>query len=229
MLCLICARSGSKGLKNKNILKINNKSLLQITIELAKKIKAIKHIVLSTDSKKIAELGKRFGAEIPFLRPRFLSTDTAPEWKVWQHAIHQCEKKYIFNDVLILPVVSPLKTKKDIDKVINMHKKNKKKCVITVTNSSRNPYFNMVTLDKERNAKIVLKKKKKIHRRQDTPAVFDICTVAYLLNKKLITRKKSLFDCKVVAQLIPKKRSIDIDDQIDFKIAKYLYEKKISI
>ena len=51
----------------------------------------------------------------------------------------------------------------------------------------------------------------------------------YLLNKKLITRKKSLFDCKVVAQLIPKKRSIDIDDQIDFKIAKYLYEKKISI
>jgi len=161
MLCLICARSGSKGLRNKNILKINNKSLLQITIELAKKIKAIKHIILSTDSKKIAELGKRFGADVPFLRPRFLSTDTASEWKVWQHAVHQCEKKYIFNDVLILPVVSPLKTKNDIVKVINMHKKNKKKCVITVTNSSRNPYFNMVTLDKKKNAKIILKKKKK--------------------------------------------------------------------
>ena len=127
MLCLICARSGSKGLRNKNILKINNKSLLQITIELAKKIKAIKHIILSTDSKKIAELGKRFGADVPFLRPRFLSTDTASEWKVWQHAVRQSEKKYTFNDVLILPVVSPLKTKNDIVKVIKMHKKKQKK------------------------------------------------------------------------------------------------------
>lgn len=229
MLCLICARSGSKGLRNKNILKINNKSLLQITIELAKKIKRIKHIVLSTDSKKIAKLGKSFGAEIPFLRPNFLSTDTAKEWKVWQHAVKKCEGKYIFDDVLILPVVSPLKKKKDILNVINVYEKNKDKCVITVTNSSKNPYFNMVTLDKYKNAKIILKKQKKILRRQDAPLVFDICTVAYLLNKKLIIKKKSLFGCKLVAQFIPKIRSLDIDDKIDFNIAKFLYEKKISI
>ena len=227
MLCLICARSGSKGLKNKNILKINDKSLLQITIELAKKIKEIKYIVVSTDTLKISKIGKRFGALIPFIRPKKLSMDTTPEWKVWQHAINICEKKYDFNDVIILPVVSPLKKIIDIKKTIRTYKKNKKNCVITVCKSQRNPYFNMVKLDSKNNAKILMKNKTKILRRQDAPKSYDICTISYVLNKDSIKKNNSLFDCNLKAQIIDKSRSIDIDDKYDLIIARALYGKKI--
>lgn len=227
MLCLICVRSGSKGLKNKNILKINNKSLLQISIELAKKIKEIKQIVISTDSIKIAKIAVKFGAKILFLRPKNLSKDTTSEWRVWQHAINHCEKKYNFEDVIILPVISPLKKKVDIEKTIKNYKQNKKDCIITVCESHRSPYFNMVKLDNKNNANILMNSKNYISRRQEAPKSYDICTVAYVLNKSLIKKYNSLFQCSIKAQIIPRHRSIDIDDKYDFLIAKALYGKKI--
>lgn len=229
MLCLICARSGSKGLKNKNILKIQKKSLLQITIELAKKIKQVKKIVLSTDSKLIAKIGKKYGAIVPFLRPKNLSNDKTPEWKVWQHAIKMVQVFFNFNDVLILPVVSPLKNTEDIKKMLKMYKKNKNSCVIGVSESSHNPFFNMVTLDKKKNVKIAIQKQKEFFRRQDAPKVYDISTTGYILSKKNILEKKSIFECNLKAEIIAKERSIDIDTKLDFLIAKYLYERKIKL
>jgi CMP-N-acetylneuraminic acid synthetase len=172
-------------------------------------------------------MGKKYGAYVPFLRPKKLSKDNSSEWSVWQHAIDFCQKNYHFEDVIILPVVSPLRKLIDINKSIKLYKKNRNKCVITVTNSSRNPYFNMVTLDKNKNAKLVIDKKKNFFRRQDAPKVYDICTVSYILNKKLINKHKSLFDCKLVAEIIPKYRSLDIDDKFDLEIARSLYGKKI--
>ena len=212
MICLICARSGSKGIKNKNIAKIKNKNLLQITIELAKKVKEIDKIILSTDSLKIANLGRKYGANVPFIRPKHLSKDNSSEWSVWKHAVKFCQKNYNFQNVIILPVVSPLRKLIDIDKSIKLFKKNKKKAVITVSESSRNPYFNMVTLDKNKNAKLVISKKKTVFRRQDAPKVYDISTISYILSKDLINKRKSLFDCQLVAEIIPKSRSLDIDD-----------------
>lgn len=227
MICLICARSGSKGIKNKNIAKIKNKNLLQITIELAKKVKEIDKIILSTDSLKIAKLGRKYGANVPFIRPKHLSKDNSSEWSVWKHAVKFCQKNYNFQNVIILPVVSPLRKLIDIDKSIKLFKKNKKKAVITVSESSRNPYFNMVTLDKNKNAKLVISKKKTVFRRQDAPKVYDISTISYILSKDLINKRKSLFDCQLVAEIIPKSRSLDIDDKFDLEIARILYGRKI--
>ena len=150
MLCLICVRSGSKGLPNKNIKKINGKTLLEITIDLAKKLNFIKKIVISTDSKKYANISKKKGVSVPFLRPKSLSRDKTNEWDVWKHAIKNVEKIFSFEDVIILPVVSPLRTKDDINNIIKKYKQNKKKAVITITESTRNPYFNMV-FDKKKN------------------------------------------------------------------------------
>lgn len=227
MICLICARSGSKGIKSKNIAKIKNKNLLQITIELAKKVKEIDKIILSTDSLKIAKLGRKYGANVPFIRPKHLSKDNSSEWSVWKHAVKFCQKNYNFQNVIILPVVSPLRKLIDIDKSIKLFKKNKKKAVITVSESSRNPYFNMVTLDKNKNAKLVISKKKTVFRRQDAPKVYDISTISYILSKDLINKRKSLFDCQLVAEIIPKSRSLDIDDKFDLEIARILYGRKI--
>ena len=92
IIALICARGGSKGIKNKNLLKIGKKSLLRISIEQAKKIKAIKKIFVSTDSKKIAREAAKYGAIVPFIRPKNLGKDTTPEILVWRHAVNFLNK-----------------------------------------------------------------------------------------------------------------------------------------
>ena len=127
MLCLICVRSGSRGLKGKNLKKIKNKTLLQITIDTAKKIKQIKNIIVSTDSKYYAKLSEKYGAKVLFIRPKYLSTSKSFEWDVWKHAVNKLKQKINFSDVLVLPVVSPLRTTEDIYKIINTYEKSKKK------------------------------------------------------------------------------------------------------
>ena len=127
IIALICARGGSKGVKNKNLSKINKKSLLQISIEHGKKIKEIKKIFVSTDSKKIAKEAKKFGAEVPFLRPKNLAKDTTPEILVWRHAINFLKNKLQINPdyIISLPVTSPLRKTSDIKLCINKITKKK--------------------------------------------------------------------------------------------------------
>jgi N-acylneuraminate cytidylyltransferase len=85
----------------------------------------------------------------------------------------------------------------------------------------------MVKLNSKKNAKIFLSSKKKILRRQDAPEAYDMCTISYVLNKKTIKNKDSLFSCNLKAVIIPKSRSIDIDNLHDLKLARLLYGKKI--
>ena len=93
----IFARSGSKGLKNKNIKKFSGKPLIYWTIKQAKKIKNIDSIILSTDSIKIANLGKKYGASVYFIRPKKLASDNSPEWLSWKHAVKFIQKKFKTN------------------------------------------------------------------------------------------------------------------------------------
>ena len=216
MICLICVRSGSKGLTNKNIRKINGKTLLEITIDLAKKIKPIKKIVVSTDSKHYANISKKKGALVPFIRPK---------WEVWRHAVRNLEKIFKFEDIIVLPVVSPLRVKSDILRIIRKYRQNKNKTIITISESTRNPYYNMVYLDNRNKIKRI-NFKKSIKRRQDAPEFFDICTVGYMLNKKTIKNNNNIFDCELDFIKIPKSRAIDIDDKHDYIISKIIYENR---
>ena len=93
ILSLICARKGSKRLPDKNLRKINNKTLLSHSIEHAKETNIIDKIILSTDCPIIAEEGQICGAEVPFMRPEALAKDDTPEWKVWQHALNYLKLK----------------------------------------------------------------------------------------------------------------------------------------
>ena len=113
ILCLICARGGSKRLPGKNLLEINQKSLLAHSISHAQSCNKINELILSTDCTDIADEGKKYGIKIPFLRPQHLAKDDTPEWSVWQHAI----KNYKLNTIktlVILPTTAPLRNKIDI-------------------------------------------------------------------------------------------------------------------
>ena len=219
---LICARGGSKGLKNKNIKLFNGKPLISWTISLAKKLKEVNNVYVSTDSKKIANISKKYGAKVPFLRPKKIATNLSSEWLSWRHALNFFLKKNIRTDgLIILPVTSPLRRLNDIKKCIRAFKE--KKCtIICITDSYRNPYYNMVV--KNKYCKL-FKFKNKYHVRQKIPKVYDVTTVCFILKPSIIFKNNYLYDDKVYGVKIPKKTSIDIDDITDFKFAEYLKKK----
>ena len=125
ILCLICARKGSKGIKNKNITKIKNKNLINITIDQAKKSKIFNDIVVSTDSRKIQQVAISKNVLSWFLRPKTISNDKASKLLALKHGLIESEKKLKkkFDIICDLDVTSPLRKIDDILKAFNKFKK----------------------------------------------------------------------------------------------------------
>ena len=227
VFAFIFARGGSKGLKDKNLYEIGGKPLIAHSILAAKKNKKIKKVFVSTDSKKIVKISEAYGAEI-IHRPKRLALDKTPEWLAWQHAINYLQKmNETFDIFLSLPTTSPLRSQKDINNALNALKKNDD-AVITVTPSSRNPSFNMVSIDKEGIANLI-EEKKVVSRRQDAPKYYDMTTVSYVSRPECILSKKYLFSGRIKSIIVPKERAIDIDDITDALVAGFLYERNKNI
>jgi N-acylneuraminate cytidylyltransferase len=220
----IFARGGSKGIKDKNIVKINNRPLIYYSIEIAKKISG-EDVYVSTDSLKIKKISEKYGAKVIF-RPKNLSKDNSPEILAWKHAIKYLNRKNIFFDIFLsLPTTSPLRSLKDIWKVIKLLKK----CdfVVTGSASKRSPWFNMLKVEKNLNAKILMQQQTKYINRQLAPRTYDLTTVAYASRPSYIMRMKNIFDGKVKLSEIPISRALDIDELFDLKIAKLLMKRWI--
>jgi CMP-N-acetylneuraminic acid synthetase len=216
----IFARGNSKGIKNKNLLRFNNTTLLGNAILQARKIKHAKNIFVSTDSIKIKKEALKYKAQVPFIRPKHLSTDTSPEICAWRHAVDFLNNKLnIFPDFIVsVPTTSPLRRISDINKCLSLAIKNKLDIVFAITNSHKNPYFNML-IEKKGKLKIAIKKNKKISRRQDAPKSFDLTTVCYVFKPEYIKSNFNLFSGKVGYVHIPKQRAVDIDDKWDYRTA----------
>jgi CMP-N-acetylneuraminic acid synthetase len=220
---LICARAGSKGIKNKNIKKFKGKPLIAHPIQLARKIKKFKSISVSTDSKKIANISKYYGADVPFIRSKKLSTSKVNEWDVWEDFVKKKNLKKKDDILVILPTTSPFRKKKDVEKCISLYKKKIYDYVMVITKASHNPYFNMVKKNNDKLIKICMPFDKKIVRRQDAPKIFNITTVCYVVSAKFVLSKKSVFKTgKIGAVEIPYERSLDLDTEFDLKIANLL-------
>ena len=126
-------------------------------------------------------------------------------------------------DVMIsLPATSPLRTAGDVDKCIDLYLSESVDGIITVSESSRNPYFNMISREIDGSSKVVCKTNKNIFRRQDAPKVYDMNTVCFTVNPSFIMSTNSLMAGKLKSVIIPRERSIDIDDLLDFKMAELL-------
>ena len=228
VVALICARGGSKGIPNKNIKILDGEPLIVRSINQAKKLKEINRVIVSTDSKEIANIASAAGAEVPFLRPKNLAEDNSSEWLVWRHALESIKKlDGDYPDILIVvPVTSPLRNEDDLKKCLIEFNKGNADIVITVTKSHRNPYFNMVKINQEGLACLVIPQGKTIIRRQESPEVYDMTTVAYVTTPKFIIEKDGIFSGKVGHVQIPIERAIDIDNPFDLKIAELLLTAK---
>jgi len=226
----IFARSGSKGMAKKNIQTFNGKPLISWTVELALQIGQIDKVFISTDSKEIAEIARVAGAIVPFIRPSELATDTSPEWHSWQHFIKFLADKdrKVPEVFLSLPPTSPLRSTIDVENCLQEFKKGRADFVVGITPSERNPYFNMVKKREDNQVELVIHQGKKYSRRQDTPEVFDLTTVCYVGKPSIILAKNSIFEGKVVGVEIPRERAIDIDTELDFQIAEFLFKSKLN-
>jgi CMP-N-acetylneuraminic acid synthetase len=223
IFAFIFARGGSKGIPGKNIRNLGGKPLIAYSILMAKSIDKISRVFVSTDDQGIARIGSEYGAEI-IERPLELAQDNSPEWLAWLHAVKWLEDKgELFDCFVSLPTTSPLRDKSDVMNCISMLDKNTD-IVITATDTARSPYFNMI---KEKNdySRLVIEGSD-YSRRQDVPKIYDMTTVAYITRPCFIKENNKIFDGRVRSVIIPKERSIDIDDEVDFKIAEMLTKEK---
>jgi len=224
----IFARGGSRGLRNKNTLDFAGKPLIAWTIEQALANPRIERVIVSTDSVEIANISRAYGAEVPFLRPADLASDTSPELHSWKHALNFLkDTEGIFPKIFLsLPCTAPLRIQVDIDRNLDCLFENNGDMAISVSPSMRSPYFNMVQLDHAGQASLAIKPETGYTRRQDVPETFDITTVAYSARSQFILETDNLMAGKVFASLVDRERAIDIDDQLDFEIAEFIFKKK---
>ena len=217
----IFARGGSKGLPGKNIRSLGGKPLIAWSIEHARAIKRIGRVIISTDSEEIAEVGREYGAEVPFIRPAELARDDSPEWLAWRHAL-----KYLLDTdgalpeaMVSVPTTAPLRLPLDIENCLDEYEKGDADMVITITNAHRSPYFNMVKARADGTVELVIPPQSVIARRQDAPAVYDMATIAYVARPEFVMTRNATFDGRVRAVHVPTERAIDIDTLLDFQIA----------
>ncbi len=225
----IFARGGSKGVPRKNIRPLAGKPLIAWAIECGLASRFVKRVVVSTDDREIAEAARRWGAEVPFLRPAELASDNAPEWLAWRHAIESVRGLPEFPPLEVfaaIPCTAPLRAVEDLDACIEALLASGADIAITVKDAARSPYFNQVLLDSSGMARLVIPPDKAIARRQDAPPVYDMTTVAYAARPDFIMSAGSMFEGRVAAARVPEERALDIDTELDFAIAEFLMNRR---
>ncbi len=218
ILAIATARLESKRLKNKNIIKIKkNRCLLDWTFEATQNSDLIDRVVLSTESKKIASIGRRIGFETPFLRPKKFSLDHVDSEAPLIHTLKKLKVKYDY--ILLLQPTSPLRTGKDIDNSIKKIINSKYQSLLSISkNKKKNKY--VINLNKDRTIKFKDEKNNDGYFYYLNGAIF-IAQRSFLLKKKDFISKKTGY------YLMPHSRSIDIDTKDDLKKLKKILKKKI--
>ncbi len=229
ILLTICARGGSKGVKNKNIREIAGKPLIAHTIKVAKDWGKADRIVCSTDSEEIAKAAREAGAEVPFMRPAELATDESSKMDVIRHAVYESEKKYgeNYNTIVDLDVTSPVRTVEDLEGCLKIFQEKDLDSVFSVTNARKSPYFNVVELNDEGYAHLSKEPLSPIVRRQDSPEVYDMNASIYFYKKEFLMKPEteSPISDKSAIYVMDDISSAEIDSELDLAFLEFLIEK----
>lgn len=227
VLAIIPARGGSKELPGKNIKELCGKPLIAWTIEQAKSCSDIDRVIVSTDDENIAKVAKKYGAEVPFMRPAELANDTASTINVIFHAIDWFKKHEDYRPeyILLLQPTSPLREVEDIRAAIQTLKDKNARAVVSVCETDHHPWWSN-TLPENSSMKDFLKPKILNKRRQDLPVFYRLNGAIYLADAVYLHECNGFFGPNTFAYVMPKNRSVDIDSDLDFKLAQMLLEGK---
>jgi len=227
ILALILARGGSKGLPKKNIKMLLDKPLIAWSIDEGKKSKYIDKVVVSTDDKEIADVAKKYDADVPFYRPVELASDTASSMDAIFHAISWFENAGEKFDILVLlEPTSPLRESSDLDSAIEMLlSNNNAQSIVGVSKvESMHPVF----LSKIENNLLCpyINEKFQAKRRQDIDELYFFEGSLYISYIDALKEKKGFYHDKTMGYIVPKWKSFEIDDITDFIIIEALLNAK---
>lgn len=229
VIAAIFARGGSKGVPRKNVRPLAGVPLIGHAIRTARQVARVSRIIVSTDDDEIAATARTFGAEVPFMRPAHLATDTASEWLAWQHLVAQVGHGFgaADDDILLsVPTTSPLRDVVDVDACLDALIGSAADVAITMTPAARHPAFNMVTRGPDGTVTLAMQSDPPVVRRQDAPALYDITTVAYAARAPFVLRSAGIFQGRVTASIVPPERSLDVDTEHDWAVAECLMTRR---
>lgn len=224
MISIIPARGGSKGLPGKNILPLCGKPMIAYTIEAAKQSKYIDRVIVSTDDQNIADIALQYGAEVPFLRPDFLASDTAQAVDNYIYTIERLSKEWNtpIEEFVVLQPTSPLRIVEDIDGAIEMFMEKKADSVISYTPEAHPVRWHKY-LD-ENNAFVDIFDTT-IANRQDLKTSYYPNGAVYVFRFSMIKQRKYYTD-KSYGFVMPRVRSVDIDYKEDFDYVEFLMSRR---
>ena len=225
MIAIIPARGGSKGLPGKNIKPINGKPLIAYAIEAALKAEKIDRIIVSTDDDNIAAIAKQYGAEIPFMRPKELASDTAMAVDNYIYTVNRLETEtgQQIRSFAVLQPTSPLRIAEDIDGAIALFEEKKADSVISYCKESHSVFWHKKI---DENGKLINLFENTIANRQDLPVTYYPNGAVYVFSTELI-RKRQYYSDKTYAYVMPRNRSVDIDFIEDFEYAEFLLSQRM--
>lgn len=228
-ICFIGARGDSKGVPQKNIRLLAGKPLLSYTIEAAIKSKIFQSVVVSTENKEIAKIAEKYGAEVPFIRPRKLATDNAGMDDVIIHGVKKLRSLgYEFDILVNRDCTVPFIRNTDVAATIKLLKKKKADAVYAVYKQHHNPYFNMMEPSPKGFLRFSKSLGKKIKNRQDAPTVYQLNGLFTLYVDKLLKYGR-IHMPRILPYEIPPETGLMIDTEFEFQIAEMVAQQKIKI
>lgn len=220
----ICARGGSIGVPGKNIRSLMGKPLIAHTIAQALSVPGIDRVFVSTDSQCIADAALAAGAEVPFLRPDHLATSDAPKLAALEHLVAWVEEHHgPVGTIVDLDPTSPLRTLDDIETCMKMLD-DETDIVITGYESDKNPYFNMVEHKQDGRVGLVKSPEGAVVARQQAPVVYSMNASIYVWRRASL--HKGVWKSNPKLYVMPRERSIDIDEPLDFDIVELLMRRR---
>lgn len=222
-LAIIPARSGSKGLQNKNIKPLYGKPLMAYTIEAALESNIFDEVYVSTDSEEYAEIAREYGASVPFLRSEDNAGDNSSSWDVVNEALigyRQTDKTY--DIVTLLQPTTPLRTAEDIKKAYELNKVKNADVVISVCELDHSPLWSNI-LPKDLSLDQFIRKEIYELPRQKLQTYYRINGAIYMINEAYFQKNgvNGLYSESSYAYIMDRKHSIDIDNEDDFMLAEY--------
>lgn len=225
-IAIIPARSGSKGLPDKNIKLLHDKPLLAYSIEVAEKSGLFDCIHVSTDSERYEQIAREYGADVPFLRNEELSGDTAGSWDVVRWVLGQyAARGQRFDMVTLLQPTSPLREAEDIKQAYHLFEEKVADAVVSVCEMDHSPLWSN-TLPEDGRMDGFLDQVADTGRQQ-LPTYYRINGAIYMLRTALLAEgAPGLYREGTYAYVMPKERSVDIDDALDFAIAETILKMR---
>ncbi|MBR3840023.1 MAG: acylneuraminate cytidylyltransferase family protein [Erysipelotrichales bacterium] len=227
ILCTICCRSGSQGVKDKNIREVNGKPLMAYTIEQATKWNGYTDFVISTDSKKYQEIAEVYGCSAPFTRPNELADSKSGKVAVIRHALETMENLngITYDYIVDLDATSPFREIADIEAAVRKCIDNDLDIVYSVCEARKNPYFNMVELDENGFPHLSKKLPGDVLSRQAAPKVYELNASIYVYKRDYLKTATTVFSDKA-GIIVMKDESIDIDSENDLKYMEYILRER---